>query len=189
MPHSNSYSVHTLLLNVVCGVVKNNNKNLLDVWTSQGLISNNNSHWHNKKGGHSSSHSNTPTPPYYPSPLLTPTHFHLEKAHMELSMVLICDVPHPISWYYPTTNSWYQHKVISTDICGCRSNIMVVCMVPLDVPSYKQAALLAVSHHWRHSVETHTLLQCGLMTECSTDEYGKLWIFIIQLYQEIWCDY
>lgn len=79
MPHSNSYSVHTLLRNVVCGVVKNNNnKKHLDVWTSQGLISNNNSHWHNIK----------------------------EKAHRELSMVLIRDVQYPISWYYPTPNSW-----------------------------------------------------------------------------------
>lgn len=45
MPHSNSYRERTLMLYAVCGVVKK--KQLLDVWASQGLISDHNSHWHN----------------------------------------------------------------------------------------------------------------------------------------------
>lgn len=65
MPHSNSYSVRTLLLNVVCGVIKQQQKNFSDVWTSQGLIRNNNSHWHYKKGGHYSSHSPSHLPHFY----------------------------------------------------------------------------------------------------------------------------
>lgn len=47
MPHSNSYRERTLMLYVVCGVVKK--KKLLDVRASQGLISNDNSHRHNTK--------------------------------------------------------------------------------------------------------------------------------------------